>query len=326
MKATITNILKILVPIGIGVYLTWYFFSGLDQEQLNQTKNSFFNANYFFVLLGLFVAFLSHLSRSYRWLFLLEPLGYKPKLSNAYHAVMAGYVINYTVPRSGELARAGLLTNYEKVPFEKGFATIVIERVVDIIMLGLVVFISGLLQVNSDELSQITTSVSGNSSRGIIYAAIVVFIIGVIGIAFFFKNQRFKKFCLDKLIGFYEGLKSIFMMKKKWAFIAHTFFIWSCYIASIWIFAQAFPETSVITVGAIFGIFVVGTAAIALLPGGIGAYPSWVNAVLVLYGINFAGFGIFIWTAQTTMMVLLGLLSLFLIQRQPKLSEYKRNK
>jgi hypothetical protein len=29
-------------------------------------------------------------------LFLLEPLGYKPKLSNAYHAVMSGYIINYT--------------------------------------------------------------------------------------------------------------------------------------------------------------------------------------------------------------------------------------
>jgi hypothetical protein len=326
VKVIITKILKVLVPIGIGVYLTWYFFSGLDEEQLNETKNSFFNANYFFVFLALFIAFLSHLSRSCRWLFLLEPLGYKPKLSNAYHAVMAGYVINYTVPRSGEFARAGLLTNYEKVPFEKGFATIVIERIVDLIMLGLVVFISGFLHVNSDELSQITTSVSGDSSRGIIYIAIIFLIIGIIGISFFFKNQKFKKFCLEKLVGFTEGLKSIFMMKKKWLFIAHTLFIWSCYIGSIWVFAQAFPETSLITMGAIFGVFVVGAAAIALLPGGIGAYPSWVNAVLLLYGINFAGFGVFIWVAQTTMMVLLGLLSLFLIQRQPKLSEYKRNK
>ena len=66
-------------------------------------------------------------------------------------------------------------------------------------------------------------------------------------------------------------------------------------------------------------VFVVGAAAIALLPGGIGAYPSWVNAVLILYGINYAGFGIFIWVVQTIMTVTLGLLSLFLIQRQTKL-------
>lgn len=326
MKATIIKILKIVVPIGIGVYLTWYFFNGLNEQQLKQTKDSFFNANYFWVFLALFIAFLSHLSRSYRWLFLLEPLGYKPKLSNAYHAVMSGYVINYTVPRSGEFARAGLLTNYEKVPFEKGFATIVIERVVDVIMLGLVVFVSGLLQANSKEFSQITNSVNGGSKTWLIYAAIGVLVIGIIGLFFFFKNQKFKKFCLEKLYGFYEGLKSIWTMKKKWAFIAHTFFIWGCYIGSIWVFAQAFPETSAITIGAVFGAFVVGAAAIALLPGGIGAYPAWVNAVLVLYGIQFAGFGIFIWVAQTAMMVLLGLLSLFLIQRQPKLAEVERKK
>ena len=63
---------------------------------------------------------------------------------------------------------------------------------------------------------------------------------------------------------------------------------------------------------------VVGAAAIALLPGGMGAYPTWVNAVLVLYGISFPAFGIFIWVVQTALIVVLGLLSLFLIQRQVK--------
>ena len=319
MKALIIKILKIAVPIGMGIYLTWYFFNGLSEEQLRQTKDSFFNANYLWVFLGLFVAFLSHLSRSYRWLFLLRPLGYKPRLSNAYHAVMAGYVINYTVPRSGEIARAGLLTNYEKVPFEKGFATIVIERVIDVIMLGLVVFISGLLQINSDEFNKITSVVSGESSGWLIYVAIGIALIGIIGLVVILKNNRLKQLFLTKLYGFYEGLKSIWTMKNKWTFIAHTFFIWGCYLISIWIFALAFPETSAISIGAVFGIFVVGAAAIAILPGGIGAYPSWVNAVLVLYSINFAGFGIFMWVIQTIMMVLLGLLSLFLIQRQPKL-------
>ena len=310
---------------GIGVYLTWYFFSGLNEEQIQQTKDAFFEANYFWVVLALCIAFLSHLSRAYRWLFLLEPLGYKPKLSNAYHAVMAGYVINFTVPRSGEFARAGLLANYEKVPFEKGFATIVIERVIDVIMLGIVVFITGLLQVNSDQLSEITNSREPSDKTWLIYVAIGVCLIGLIGLFFFFTNAKFKTFCLDKLKGFYEGLKSIWTMKKKWAFIFHTFFIWTCYVGSIWIFAQAFPETSAIEIGCIFGAFVVGAAAIAILPGGIGAYPTWVNQVLLIYGISFAAFGIFIWVAQTVLIVLLGLLSLFLIQRQPKLLEVEKD-
>lgn len=306
------------MPIAIGIYLSWYFFSGLTDKQLDQTKNAFYNANYFWVFLSLFISLLSHVSRSYRWLFLLETMGYKPKFSNAYHAVMSGYVINFTVPRSGEIARAGLLASYEKVPFEKGFATIVVERVVDVIMLGIVVLISGFLQTDSDAFSKITQSPEGESSNLIWYILIGMAALGIIGLIFYFKNKKVKAFINEKLLGFYDGLKSIWTMKKKWAYIFHTVFIWVCYVGSIYIAALAFEETKDITVGCVFGMFVVGAAAISLLPGGIGAYPAWLTSVLLIYGIDFAGFGIFTWVGQTLMLVVLGLISLFLIQRQPK--------
>jgi len=306
------------LPIAIGIYLSWYFFSGLTDKQLDQTKNAFFEANYFWVFLSLFVSFLSHLSRSYRWLFQLETLGYKPKFSNAYHAVMSGYVINFTVPRSGEIARAGLLASYEKVPFEKGFATIVAERVVDVLMLGIVVLISGYLQTDSEAFGKITQSAKGGSNNLIWYILIGMVVFGVIGLIFYLKNEKIKAFVNEKLLGFYEGLKSIWTMKKKWAYLFHTLFIWTCYVSSIWIAALAFDETKELTVGCVFGMFVVGAAAISLLPGGIGAYPAWLTSVLLIYGIDFAGFGIFTWVGQTLMLVVLGLISLFLIQRQPK--------
>ena len=70
---------------------------------------------------------------------MLEPLGYKIKLGNSIMAVFATYLINYTIPRAGEVARASILTNYEGVPFEKGFGTIVAERIADmIVMLGII--------------------------------------------------------------------------------------------------------------------------------------------------------------------------------------------
>lgn len=323
MKKGIIKALKIILPLGLGIYLTWYFFNGLNEEEIEQTKSAFTDANYFWVALSLFAAFLSHFSRAYRWRFLLEPLGYKPKLSNAFYAVMSGYVINYTVPRSGEFARAGLLTNYESVPFEKGFATIVVERVIDVIMLGIVVLITGVLQVNSEEFKQITegSDAGGNS---FLYILIIGGVIGLVGLTIFFLNKKFKNWCLEKLKGFLEGLKSIWTMKKKWAFLFHTLVIWVSYVGMIWISAQAFPETADMSLGCMFGAFVVGAVAIAALPGGIGLYPAWVNAVLVMYGIQFAGYGIFVWVTQTGLIVVLGLLSLFLIQRQEKKEEYVR--
>lgn len=324
MKSQIIKILKIIIPLGIGVYLTWYFVSGLTEKDIDETKRAFREANYFWVALSLVVAFLSHLSRAYRWRFLLEPLGYKPKLSNSYHAVMAGYVINYTVPRSGEFARAGLMTNYEKIPFEKGFATIVVERVLDVIMLGITVFISGLLQVNSDEINSITDQGGSEGSNLIWYILGGALLMGIAGLVVYLKSEKVKKFVNEKVRGFWEGLKSIWTMKKKWAFIGHTIFIWTCYVAMIWIAAQAFPETKDMPIGCVFAAFVVGAAAIALLPGGLGVYPLWVNNVLVVYGIQFAAYGIFVWVTQTGLIVVLGLLSLFLIQRQPKLAEVEK--
>lgn len=324
MKSKLIKILKLVVPIGIGVYLTWYFLSGLTTEELQQTENAFFEANYFWIVLSLIMALLSHFSRAYRWRFLLEPMGYKPKVSNLFHAVMGGYVINLTVPRSGEIARAGLLTTYEKVPFEKGFATIVVERVVDVLMLGMIVLVSGFLQTNTEGFDQITAQeANGGMGSILIYLLLGGFVFGLIGILFYIKNHKFKNFFNTKIRGFYEGLKSIWTMKKKWAFLFHTFFIWGNYVGMIWVAAQAFPETAEMSLACVFGAFVVGAAAMALLPGGIGAYPAWITAVLVLYGINFAAYGIFVWVVQTALIVLVGLLSLFLIQRQPKLVETK---
>ncbi|MCJ8289828.1 MAG: flippase-like domain-containing protein [Crocinitomicaceae bacterium] len=324
MKDQLIKILKLVVPIGIGLYLTWYFLAGLSEKDIQEIKNSFREANYFWVVLSLLLAFLSHFSRAYRWLFVLEPMGYKPKLINSYHAVMSGYIINYTVPRSGEVARAGLMATYEKIPFEKGFATIVAERVIDLLMFMIVFFISGLLQVNSKEINSITQQ-DGEPSYTIWYILGGMFILGIIGLIIYFKNQKVKTFVNEKLLGFLEGLKAIWTMKKKWAFIAHTIFIWTCYVGMIWVSAQAFPQTQDMPIGCIFAAFVVGAAAIGATPGGLGLYPLWITGALMAYGIDFKAFGAFMWVTQTGLLVVLGLLSLFLIQRQPKLAQATEN-
>ncbi len=87
--------------------------------------------------LDVFLGVLSHVSRAYRWLYMAEPLGFRPKFLNSLMSVYAAYLINFTIPRAGEIARGTILTNYEKIPFEKGFGTIVAERIADTIMLVL---------------------------------------------------------------------------------------------------------------------------------------------------------------------------------------------
>ena len=50
-------------------------------------------------------------------------------------AVSIGYLMNMTVPRSGEISRAVILKKYNGVPFDKAFGTIIAERIVDMVIL-----------------------------------------------------------------------------------------------------------------------------------------------------------------------------------------------
>ena len=119
---------------------------------------------------------------------------------------MAGYVINFTIPRSGEIARAGLMATYDDVPFEKGFATIIVERLIDVVMLGIVFFITGFLQTQSDNFQEITKSGTGEKSSNLIWYILGVgLIFGIIGLIIYFKSKKVNSFVNEKLKGFLEG-------------------------------------------------------------------------------------------------------------------------
>ena len=112
------KILKITLPLALGGFLVWYSLTIVSPEKL---ITYFKNANYPWVLLGLIFGILSHISRAYRWKFLLEPMGFKPKFVNSFLAVLVAYLVNLILPRAGEISRAAIMANYEKIPFEKGF-------------------------------------------------------------------------------------------------------------------------------------------------------------------------------------------------------------
>ena len=143
MNATTKNAIKITIPLLLAVFFGWYTFSKLPVKQFIPY---FENANYYWISIGVFLGVLSHLSRAYRWRFMLEPMGFKPKLANNIMAVFIAYLANFGIPRSGEVLRAAVLTNYEDVPFEKGFGTIVAERFADLAMISGIVLITLFLE------------------------------------------------------------------------------------------------------------------------------------------------------------------------------------
>ena len=147
LKKILLNTLKIVLPIGVGLYLTWFFISNMSAEELHSLKEAFLKAEYIYLFFGFVIMLLSHMSRAYRWKYMLEPLGHKPRFWKMYHSIMIGYVINLTIPRSGEVARAGYYARHQKgAAFEKVFGTIIVERIIDVVMLGMVFGFAAFLQ------------------------------------------------------------------------------------------------------------------------------------------------------------------------------------
>jgi hypothetical protein len=294
----------------LGVFLIWY---SLSKVPLNELLTYFKNANYNWIFLGMFCGLLSHLSRAYRWKFLLEPLGYKVRLGNSIMAVFVAYLVNYTIPRAGEVARASVLTTYENVPFEKGFGTIVAERVADLLVMLIIIIIT--LFIQFDFIYQFF--IQKFNPLHIIIALFVLAILVYVGFKFIkTSTSEFALKIKTFISGLLEGILSIFKMKKKWAFIGHTLFIWSMYIAMFYFTSFSLTELHNIPFGAILIGFISASFSIAATNGGIGSYPIAVYAAFSLFAIPEApsiAFGWIVWTSQTLLLVLAGGLSFILL-------------
>ena len=312
MNKKFKKLILAILPILLGVFLIWYSLSKLTDTDIVSIKNSFRTANYWWVGLSLLFGILSHLSRAYRWQFLLAPLGYKPKFANSVMTVLLGYLLNLLVPRSGEVARAVTIKKYEGIPFEKAFGTIVAERVADVIMLLGIIGLAFFLQ--ADLISSYLFK--GDGETNIVFKIIVLIVLPVIGIVLFryFKKSKhpFVVKVIDFINGLMEGAISVFKMKNKWSFVFHTVFIWLMYVAMFYAVTFALPETTNLPFTAIIVGFVVGGISMALTNGGLGTYPVFVASALILYNVDdnaARAFGWIMWTAQTFMVLVFGLLS-----------------
>ena len=299
----------------MGVFLIWYFLSKLSPQDKIDIISSFKSANYWWVLLSLILGILSHLSRAYRWQFMLEPLGFKPKLPNLIMTVLIAYLLNLLVPRSGEVARATAISKYENIPFEKAFGTIVAERIADVIMLLFIIGLAFFMQ--ADLLKKTLFEDSSSNSLQSVLILIALLILGVVFYRFIKKSENtFFVKVRNFINGLIEGAVSIFKMKKKWPFIFHTVFIWLMYVLMFYVVSFALPETTNLPFEAIIVGFVVGGLSMALTNGGLGTYPVFVASALILYNIEdnpARAFGWIMWTAQTLMILLFGGLSFLLL-------------
>lgn len=224
------------------------------------------------------------------------------------------YLTNLGIPRSGEFLRATALTTYEDVPFEKGFGTIVTERVIDVIMLLLIILIALMAQTDIIMGYLETHGMGMSLALGAVGVALLLAFLALILLRR--ATSRWAIRIKDLIKGLLDGVLSIFKMKRKWAFIAHTLFIWAAYVGMFWVIKYTVPETIQLSLGELLVGFVAGAFAMTATNGGLGLYPIAVSASLALFGISGVSgdaFGWIMWISQTLMIVLFGAISFLLL-------------
>ncbi len=327
MKKKVFSALKVLFFLGVGFFFIWLFLRNLSPEQKSEIIISLRQANYWWIIAAMVVGVISHGIRARRWMILMEPLGYKPRYINVFFAVFVGYFANLALPRLGEVSRCGVLTRYEKVPFNKSFGTVITERALDMLLFLFLFLVNLVLQFSLlryyiDEKvykplsSKVETAGNHNSGGIYIFGGIVI-----LSVIFYVFRERFYhlKFVIkirDMVRGFLEGMKSLLIIKRPFEFIFLTVLIWVCYFLMTFLVFFSLPATSGLGFNASLAVLVFGTIGIILVQGGIGVYPAIVAETLFIYHISSTtgyAMGWLLWSSQTLLIVIVGSISLFLL-------------
>ncbi|WP_313028837.1 lysylphosphatidylglycerol synthase transmembrane domain-containing protein [Soonwooa sp.] len=267
----IKTAITIAVSLAFAGFFLWLALKGLDFEVI---KASLSKANYLWVAFAACFGLGAYWFRAVRWNLLLEPMGHSISNSNSLWSISFGYLMNLTIPRSGEVARATALYGVEKVPVDQSFGTIILERVVDLVCM--LAFLGLTLIFKYDAILSFYKQSGVNINPNKI--ALIFGALAVCGIIFFAIRKRLANVpVLGKIVGFIDGildgLMSIFRMKQKAKFILYTVLIWICYYFAAYLVCFSLPETSDFGFADGFFILVVGTLGMIIpASGGIGAF------------------------------------------------------
>lgn len=324
MRKRFFAILQYLIFLGAGIFLVWWQLKDMTDIEKQEFANAFKHANYWLVAPIVVMAMLSHVFRSLRWIYLMEPLGYQPKLKNVFAVVMIGYLANSAIPRLGEILKCTFLARYEKLKVDKLVGTMIVERTFDILCFLIFIGLTILIQIDviGNYIKEKIINIGKASGTPLwVYLLIIFFSIAVI---LFFTKFLFKKYPGNKVIskitivlkGIGEGFKTIKNLQKKKQFLLMTLLIWGLYLLQVYVGFWAMEGTSHLGFKAACSVLTLATLAMIAAPGGIGWFPLFVMETLTIYHISSPlgkAFGWLIWGVSTGIIIVVGLACLLLI-------------
>ena len=310
------RLLKYSVFVLISSILLYFAFR---DQNLSEIVYKLGGIEYKYIIISILFGALALISRGLRWVYLVESLGYSSSKKNAVNSVAVGYLTNILIPRAGEISRCTSLQQVEKIPFDKLFGTIILERIIDFAILIALILISFLYKFK--EINLFFDEVLGTSENSIFSSPIFIALVVLTVVLYLSRNRlkrlKFYEKIKNLIFGMKEGLISIKNLKNKTTFIIHTIFIWLMYVMMTYICFFAIEETKNLNIfDGIYITVIGGLGMIVPSQGGIGSYHLAVKIGLVGIGIAVQPallFAFAVHTAQTLMTIVFGIVSSLLL-------------
>lgn len=145
-KSRFRGILNYSLSLLLTILFLYFAFTGVD---LNEVWNIVSESSVLWIVVFIVIQMFAHYIRAVRWKVILHSVKPDTSIKYLFGALMVGYGVNCVVPRLGEISRAVLVGKWENLSKSSMFGTVILERVIDIIFLGLAVFIALLLYSSS---------------------------------------------------------------------------------------------------------------------------------------------------------------------------------
>jgi uncharacterized protein (TIRG00374 family) len=313
------------VGVLISIVFIWLSLRGLRLDDFWSTVQQ---ANYFWLIPGIGVYFIGMWVRAWRWHFLLKPIK-EIRTIRVFPLTIIGYMGNNIYPaRAGEVLRAVLLKRQEDVPVSASFATIIVERIFDGVVMLSFIF------VNLSELAKLTGSSGfvGNIQQvaligtGLFLGALGVFLLAAMFPQVTAKTglwvieriipKRFHTNIISIMNKFLDGLASLRSPFNVLMVFFTSVIIWLLETSKYWFVMHAFNfHVSFFTLMLMNGIVNLATT-IPSAPGYIGTFDAPGIAVLTAYGVNQATAAGYTLTLHVALWLPVTLLGIYFMARE----------
>lgn len=317
IKKLLKKVLQVVSPFLLGMIILFWTYRDFNFQRIGEVLHG--GLKYSWILLSLAFGVLANLFRGWRWTQTLAPLGEHPKPSNCVYAIFISYAANLVIPRVGEVSRCGVLAKYDQVSFSKSLGTVVSERLIDTLCIGLIAGVTLLLQApvfvsffeqtgtNVDKYVGLITSVH--------FWIFVVCAFAILLLVFFLIRNVALFAKLKGLVhNIWLGVIALKDVKNVPLYLIYTIGIWGSYFLEFYLTFYAFGFSE--NLGPLAGMvmFVVGSMAVIVpTPNGAGPWHFAIITMMVLYGVekeNAAIFALLVHGIQTFLLILLGIYGL----------------